>query len=161
MSQLIKVGMADYKFSKSPDRLITYGLGSCVGIVLYDKSTKIGGMAHIMLPDSLAMNQASNVAKFADTALAALISDLYKAGVKKGALVAKIAGGAQMFAFTGGSDAMRIGEKNTIAVKKILNELGVKLIGEDTGGNVGRTVELDLATGDFLIRTIRKGQSSI
>lgn len=161
MSQLIKVGMADYKHSKSPDRLITYGLGSCVGIALYDKTTKLGGMAHIMLPSSQAMNQASNIAKFADTAIDALIDELYKAGVKKGSLTAKIAGGAQMFAFASSSDTMRIGEKNVIAVKKGLEKNNIKLLAEDTGGNAGRTVELDLATGEFAIRTIRKGQSSI
>ncbi len=161
MSQLIKVGMADYKYSKAPDKLITYGLGSCVGIALYDKSTKIGGMAHIMLPSSSAMNQPTNIAKFADTATDALISELYKAGVKKGSLLAKIAGGAQMFSFASASETMRIGEKNIIAVKKALDKNGIKLIGEDTGGNAGRTVELDLSTGEFAIRTIRKGQSSI
>ena len=161
MSTLIKVGMADYKFSRNPDSLITYGLGSCVGIALYDPVTKIGGLAHIMLPNSKEMNSPTNKAKFADTAIDALIDEILAAGVRKNNIVAKIAGGAQMFSFTGSSNTMKIGEKNVIAVKASLQRHNIRILAEDTGGNFGRTVQLDLTNGEYSIRTIKKGQSAI
>ena len=161
MSELIKVGMADYKTGRDPDKLITYGLGSCVGIALYDNSTKIGGLAHIMLPSSREMSQTQNIAKFADTCLHAILEDLIKLGVRKERLTAKIAGGSQMFLFNTTSEVMRIGDKNVLATKEVLKSVNIKILAEDTGGNYGRTVELDLSSGEFNIRTIKRGQNSL
>lgn len=161
MKNLIKVGMADYKVGKSPDSLITYGLGSCVGIAMLDNRTHIGGLAHIMLPSSRDMSQTSNIAKFADTCLEAMINELIAMGAKKNGFTAKIAGGAQMFSFTSNSDVMKIGAKNIASVKEILAIQGIRIIADDTGGNFGRTVEFDLETGDYNIKTIKKGHSTI
>ena len=97
MGEIIKVGMADYKIAKSPDSLITLGLGSCVGVVIYDKTKQIAGMAHIMLPASDEIKNNSNKMKFADTCIDMMMEDLLKQGVNKTLLKAKIAGGAQMF----------------------------------------------------------------
>ena len=99
MSEIIKVGMADLNICKSPDGLTTLGLGSCVGIAMRDPLTKVGGLAHIMLPDSTAIKDNSNLPKFADTGIVELIDQIVRAGGSKTRLVAKIAGGAQMFAF--------------------------------------------------------------
>lgn len=161
MAELIKVGMADYKVGRCPDSLITYGLGSCVGIALYDPIIKIGGLAHIMLPDSNQARSKENPAKFADTALPLMLSDLIKMGAVKSRITAKIAGGAQMFSFTNATDIMRVGERNAEAVRLILKDLEIKLIADDTGGNYGRTVELKLDTGKFRIKTIDKGEKEI
>lgn len=161
MKNLIKVGMADYKVGKSPDSLITYGLGSCVGIAIVDERSRIGGLAHIMLPSSRDMSLTTNIAKFADTCLEAMINELLSMGAKKTGFTAKIAGGAQMFSFTTNSDVMKIGAKNIAAVKENLAKHGIKIIADDTGGNFGRTVEFDLETGDFKIKTIKKGHSTI
>ncbi len=160
--EVIKVWMADSNIAKYPNSIRTTGLGSCVGVTLYDPSTKVAGMAHVMLPTStLAKNDDFKNAKYADTALPELFDMVIKAGANKSRLVAKMAGGAQMFQFNGGSETMRIGPRNVEACKDALKKLGVRLIAEDTGGNYGRTVELFTDTGVFTIRTATKETKEI
>ncbi len=157
MGQMIKVGMADLNICKAPDALTTLGLGSCIGIALYDPTTKITGLAHIMLPDSTAIRNNSNIAKFADTGIQKLYDDMLKAGANKRAIVAKIAGGAKMFEINGGaSSSINVGERNAQASKDKLKELGIKLLAEDTGLNYGRTVEIYSETGDYYIKAVGK-----
>ena len=156
MSKVIKVGMADLNTCKDPDVITTLGLGSCIGISLYDPSTKIGGLAHVMLPDSTAIKNNSNRAKFADTGIEDLLKQVLALGAHKNRLVAKIAGGAKMFEVSGMSNMGNIGEKNAIASKAKLKALGIKLIAEDTGLNYGRTVELHCDTGDYYIKSVGK-----
>ncbi len=156
MGTMIKVGMADLNIAKSPDSLTTIGLGSCIGIAVYDPITKIGGLAHIMLPDSTRMKNNSNIAKFADTGIDELIKRMTAAGASKTRMVAKIAGGAKMFEVSGLSEVGNIGAKNAEASKKKLRELGIRLVAEDTGLNYGRTVELYCENGDFLIKSVGK-----
>ena len=103
MSEVIKVGMADLKICVSPDKVTTLGLGSCVGIAIRDPIAGIGGLAHIMLPDSTQIKENSNIAKFADTGIEELVRCIVKAGGVRSRLEAKIAGGAQMFAFQNNS----------------------------------------------------------
>ena len=161
MKKMIKVGMADLNCCRAPEILTTLGLGSCIGIVLYDPSTKVSGLAHIMLPDSTQIRNNSNIAKFADTAIVKLIEDMCAIGANKRRLVAKIAGGAQMFSFDSSNDMMRIGERNAIATRAKLKELGIKLLAEDCGKNYGRTIEFYSETGDLLIKTIGKPSKTI
>ena len=153
MSQIIKVGMADLKVCKSPDGVTTLGLGSCVGIALRDPVTKIGGLAHIMLPDSTVIRNNSNIPKFADTGIDALVKQIVAAGANRGRLVAKIAGGARMFAFSNNSDMTGVGDRNVEAVKRKLQQLRIPILAEDTGKNYGRTVVFYPETGDFVIRS--------
>ena len=153
---MIKVGMADLNICHSPDAITTLGLGSCVGIALYDKTTQIAGLAHIMLPDSTKVRQNQNRAKFADTGIDMLIQLLVKEGARKQALTAKIAGGAQMFAFSSNNDMLRAGQRNVEAVKAKLGSLGIRILAEDTGLNFGRTVEFYPETGDFVIKAVGK-----
>ncbi len=157
----IKVGMADLNIAKSPDKLMTLGLGSCIGIVLYDSVVKVGGMAHIMLPDSTQIKNNANLAKFADTAIDVLIQKMTSIGANKSRLVAKIAGGAQMFDFKQTSEVMRVGYRNDVATRKILEELKIPLIADDTGENYGRTIELHTETGALMIKTINHGTKEI
>lgn len=161
MSELIKVGMADYKVARNPSSLITYGLGSCIGIAIYDAAVKVGGLAHIMLPDSKQARSAENPAKFADTALPLMVEEMIKLGSVKARLKAKIAGGAQMFSFSNSTDIMRIGERNAESVRIVLKKLEIPILADDTGGNYGRTVELKLENGVFRIKTIDKGEKEI
>ena len=162
MGQVIKVGMADLKICKAPDVLTTIGLGSCIGIALYDPTTKISGLAHIMLPDSTQIRNNSNIAKFADTGIQKLYDDMLKAGANKSKLVAKIAGGAKMFEMSNGSGSgINIGEKNAKASKEKLKHLGIPLKAEDTGLNYGRTVELYSETGVYLIKAVGKDVKEI
>jgi chemotaxis protein CheD len=161
MGELIKVGMADYKVGRNPASIISYGLGSCVGIAIYDPMVKVGGLAHIMLPDSTQARSSDNPAKFADTCLPLMLDEIIKLGGVKSRLWAKIAGGAQMFTFANVTDVMRVGERNSEAVKVILKKLDLKLLAEDCGGNYGRTVELKLENGVFRIKTIDKGEKEL
>ncbi len=152
----IKVGMADMNVCSSPDSIITLGLGSCVGVILYDPVSKHSGMVHVMLPDSTVISNNSNVAKFADTGIEELLKRVIALGADRDKLIAKIAGGAQMFSLGGAKSAIKVGERNVEAVKKKLQELGIRLVAEDTGGNCGRTVTFFPETGDYLIKTIGK-----
>ena len=161
MPELIKVGMADYKVGRAPDTLISYGLGSCIGISLYDPQTKIGGLLHIMLPDSNQSRANENRAKFADTGIPDMLEELIRMGAAKSRLVAKLAGGSEMFAFANASDSMRVGLRNASASKEILKKLSIPIVGEDTGGNYGRTVQIDLSTGVYKVKTIDKGDKEI
>lgn len=161
-NQVIKVGIAQMDIVKVPNTIRTSGLGSCVGVVLYDEVKHIAGMIHIMLPDSnLGKMAAGNVAKFADTGITALIDKLSAEGIMKHSLKAKIAGGAQMFQFTSDKDSMRIGPRNVEAVKAELKRHGIRLVAEDTGGNSGRTIEFNPQTCKLNIRTVNQGVSEI
>lgn len=155
--KIIKVGMADLNVARNPDILTTLGLGSCVGIALYDSEIKVGGLAHIMLPDSTQIKNNSNKAKFADTAIMLLIKQMEQEGARKNRIVAKIAGGAHMFEFKNVDTMMRIGTRNVSAVIKILNEIHIPIVAQDTGDNYGRTVELHTSSGILRVKTI--GQS--
>ncbi|MDR3294349.1 MAG: chemotaxis protein CheD [Clostridiales Family XIII bacterium] len=155
MSDLIKVGISDYAKSRAPEIIVTYALGSCVGICLYDNAKKMGGLSHIMLPESsLAAKTETNRMKFADTAIVDLARDLAKVGA--GRLTAKIAGGAQMFATPAMGAMGDIGGRNVKAVKAALAALRIPIIAEDTGKNYGRTVFFDLATGIMKVQSIGK-----
>ena len=157
MSEVIKVGMADLKIAKEPDILTTLGLGSCVGIALYDPITKIGGLAHIMLPDSTQIKNNENKAKFADTALDVLLQEMQGVGARKNRLIAKIAGGAHMFEFKNMNDIMCIGTRNVAAVLYVLEQRNIPVIAQDTGENYGRTIELDTRNGILRVKTIGHG----
>ncbi|MBE6044682.1 chemotaxis protein CheD [Clostridium thermopalmarium] len=153
----IRVGIADLNTAVSPKKLITVGLGSCIGIAIYDPNNKIGGLAHIMLPDSTQFNNITNPMKFADLAIPILLERMQKQGAIKRNLKAKIAGGASMFNFSDKSMIMDIGNRNSISVKKVLKELDIPIISEDIGGNKGRTMIFDTTNGVVQIKTVGVG----
>jgi chemotaxis protein CheD len=158
MSEVIKVGMADLNIAVAPDRIRTSGLGSCVGVVIHDPIKKIAGLAHVMLPSSeLARHDQINEAKYADTAIPLLISRMKKLGGDLSRFQVKLAGGAQMFAFQSTSDTMRIGTRNIEACKEQLQRFGLPILAEETGGNCGRTIEMDAFSGILNIRTVNQG----
>ncbi len=162
MAEMIKVGMADLKLCISPDSITTLGLGSCVGVAIRDTGNKVGGLAHVMLPDSTEIKNNTNIAKFADTGVEELVRQMEKAGARRNMMVAKIAGGAQMFSFQNSSSPLvRVGDRNVAAVKKKLAELRIPVKAEDTGLNYGRTVEFYPETGDFVIKAVGKPVSKI
>jgi chemotaxis protein CheD len=163
MDHVIKVGMADLKVTRNNEEVLkTTGLGSCVGITLYDPSAGVGGMAHIMLPDSgIAREGNLNLAKYADTAIPELIRQMCAIGANEKRLIAKLAGGAQMFAFSSTSDTMRIGPRNVETCKELLEQLRIPVHAEDTGANYGRTIEFYCATGKLLIRSVQQGVKEV
>ncbi|EGD52885.1 CheD [Thermoanaerobacter ethanolicus JW 200] len=156
-NKIYRVGMADAKVTQSPGILTTIGLGSCVGIVLYDPITKISGLVHIMLPYSNKISDNSNKLKFADTGIQVLIEEMVKLGANPKRLISKIAGGAQMFSSKINSDIMNIGERNAVATKEVLGKLGIPIVAEDIGGNYGRTIEFYSEDGRLLVKTIGYG----
>ena len=157
---VIVVGMADLKVAKNPDILTTLGLGSCIGITLYDRVNKIGGLAHVMLPTYKGF-EGQNIAKFADSAIIELLKQITRIGASKNSLVAKIAGGAHMFGRAQNSDIMKIGERNAKASLAILGQLGISVQANDTGGSHGRTIELSIDTGALKIKTVGLGEKTI
>ena len=156
MGNMVKVGMADLNICHAPDAITTLGLGSCVGVALYDKTKKIGGLVHVMLPDSTRVTQNQNRAKFADTGIVWLIEMMKKEGASPALLTAKIAGGAQMFAFKSNSEMLRVGDRNVEAVKATLERLRIPILAQDTGLNYGRTVEFYPETGAYVIKAVGK-----
>ena len=161
MSQIIKVGMADLNICVSPDGITTLGLGSCVGIAVRDPVTKIGGLAHIMLPDSKEIKNNTNIPKFADTGIEELIKQIVAIGASRSRLVAKIAGGAQMFAFQTANTSMRVGDRNVQATLKKLKEMNIPVLAQDTGDSYGRTVIFYPENGNFVIRAVGKPEKII
>jgi len=129
--------------------LVALGLGSCVGLVAWDPVTRVGGLAHFMLPTG---TRAGQPAKYVDSGLPWFLRALSKAGASRRRLLFKAAGGAAMFAGVSGS--LEVGRRNVSAVRDALTEAGFRLTAEDLGGSVGRSIELDLATGQLTIRTI-------
>jgi chemotaxis protein CheD len=158
LKDAVRVGMAEYKAVRAPVVIISLGLGSCVGIALYDSTRKIGGLAHIMLPDSTFSGKKDfNLGKFADTAIDALLMQMIKLGADRKKIISKIAGGAQMFKIKSENTAMQIGKRNVEAVRYNLSKLSIRLTAEDVEGNYGRTIEFDSETGRLTIKTIGHG----
>lgn len=159
--QVIKVGLAEIKTAKPPHTLRTSGLGSCVGVVVYNERLHVAAMAHVMLPDSaLARDKLFREGKYANTAVKSL-HDIVGRHDVLGKLKAKIAGGSQMFQFQSNNELMRIGDRNIHAVKEHLHELGIQLVAEDVGGNSGRTIEFNPETFVLSIRKANVGTIEI
>jgi len=154
----IKVGMAELAIASTPAKITTIGLGSCVGVVFYDKSKSLGAMAHIMLPSSTLSKKGEpeNKAKYADSAVSDLFSQMLSKGSRRTSIVAKIFGGANMFSLIVRSNKlMNMGDRNVAAVREELDKIGIKIVAEEVGGNVGRTITLDTTDGKVYLRTIK------
>ena len=154
MIKKISVGIADMKITRQEGILITYALGSCIGISFYDPMIKLGALLHIMLPQKQGTD--ANVFKFADSGIPETLRKLQAFGATKSRMVCKIAGGAKMFEMKGGGGLGNIGERNAQNVKRILMAEGLRVASEDTGANYARTMLLDVATGKVYVRSAGK-----
>jgi len=154
---IVRVGMADAQAAQTEDSLRTLGLGSCVGVALYDPVAKIGGLAHIMLPDHAGREDAP-LAKFADTGVPFALTLMEQLGAVRRRITAKLAGGAQMFAGTG-NDSLRVGPRNVEAVYKALGASSIAVIAADVGDHYGRTIELFCTDGRLSVRSARSGET--
>ena len=130
----VMIGIGEYKVGSTP--MMSIGLGSCIGLVLYDDEHRVGAMVHIMLPDS--SGRMDRPGKYADTAIPLLLQELSALGCKKQKITAKMVGGACMFVYFGNN--LNIGERNSQRIKEILQEHRIRIVAEDIGGKVGRTV---------------------
>ncbi len=153
MSNLVIVGISDQQIVNPPDTLITYALGSCVGICLHDVVMKVAGLSHVLLPAAFKGDHNGEIYKYADTAIEALIRTMEKKGCHRNRITAKIAGGANMFITTG----ISIGERNVEMVKQELLRLKIKLLAEDTGLNYGRTVTFNPTDGSMTVKSVGRG----
>lgn len=167
MSDVESVSVAEIKVSNDSGILASYGLGSCVAVAMYDRLKKVGGLAHIMLPESRGTVSEETPGKFADTAVSRLVEELVRLGARRTGLRCKIAGGSQMFDIPGdnqraaNSPHTHIGTRNVERVRLELERLRIPLVGEDTGGNYGRSVKFDTSTGEVEVRSIYRGLASI
>ena len=151
------VRIAHLAVARGSARLVAVGLGSCVAIALYDPRQRVGGLAHILLPDPSVARDASNPGRFASEAVPLLLNGMRAQGGRE-PFIAKIAGGAALFGPLLGSNAGQMGERNVVAARAALALAGIPIAGEDTGGNGGRSITFDVATGELTVRGIRGGQ---
>jgi len=149
--QKVTVGIADMKILQWDGELITYALGSCIGICLWDPNIKLGALIHIMLPINMEAGR-KNTMKYADTGIKETINLLVGRGARKDRLVAKIAGGAKMFEVAGNNNLGNIGARNIESVKMNLRKEGIRIVSENVGGSVARTLSFYPATGIGEIR---------
>ncbi len=149
------VDIAMMKIARAPDQLYSLGLGSCIGVAIYDPVTRIGGLIHILLPTLQGFENGNHArTKFADSGITDLVDALVKAGASRSRLKAKMAGGASMFTMKSTSDVHEVGKRNIQSSKDTLKKLGIELVAQDTGGNKGRTIYFDLETGKMTIKTV-------
>ncbi len=156
MAEELMADMGRYVIGHNPAILVALGLGSCIGCAIWDKENHIGGMAHVMLPESrecMKGNEGLNMNKFADIAIPAMIDEMKQKGCSVERMTAKIAGGAHMFKGFMESETMDIGKRNDAAVREELKKLGIPLLAHETGGGIGRTVRFDTSTGKMSIKT--------
>jgi chemotaxis protein CheD len=156
-SGIVVVGIGACALAKSPVKIKTFGLGSCVGITLYDRQEKIGGLIHAMLPSISNARIKDNPLKYTDFGIEYLAAEIVKKGSSRKKLEAKLVGGAHMFE----NRNMDIGERNIEWARNTLERLEIPIIAEDTGKNYGRSVTFDTSTGDLLVRTILRGDKII
>lgn len=162
MGAVLSVGMGEIKVSGHPsDVIVALGLGSCIGLCLYDQETQVGGMAHVVLPDVGSM-AGDSPGKFATSALPALVADMKRAGARMRRVGVTIAGGAQLFSFQGGAvPRLEVGVRNAEAVKRVLREAGMQILAEDLGGKSGRTLSLHVGDGRVMVKTIGAGEREL
>ena len=153
----IRVKVAELAVGVADDTLITFGLGSCVAIVLYDSDARVGGLAHVLLPNEQMARDRANPAKFPATAVPALVQEMARLGGRSRRMTARLVGGASMFANLIASGGINVGERNVIAARQALDEAGIPLVGEDTGKDHGRTVYFRVGDGRVEIRSLKVG----
>jgi len=146
----ITIGIADMKMAQREGMLITYALGSCIGICLYDQKIRLGALIHIMLPLNMEPGR-KNVMKYADTGIRETLKMMESKGASRSRITAKIAGGAKMFEVSGGSLG-NIGQRNIDSVHMNLKKEGIHLLKEDVGGGVARTLLFDVSNGLACVR---------
>lgn len=153
----VLVGMAEIHTLRQTGQLACLGLGSCVGVCMLDPDNRIGGMAHIMLPEAYPGKPIDKPGKFANTGVPELLKMMERMGAQRHRLLVAIAGGAQVFSF-GGESRLDIGARNSAAVREQLEQMGLRPKAIDIGGNLGRTVTMTVDNGHVRVRTVSQGE---
>ncbi len=157
VNEELHVGISEYKIAQAPTRLITVGLGSCIGTIIYDEASHIGGLSHIMLPDSQPFLHKREIKpeKFADLALPAMVAELEQK-IRRPRFQAKIVGGANMFQFQTLNATSNIGQRNIEAVEEVLARLNIPIVAKHVGGSAGRTMIVDLQDFKTMVRQVKQ-----
>ena len=157
MRNEIIVRVADLRAGSGSDVLVTIGLGSCVAILLYDATARVGGLAHVLLPSPALSRKDDNAAKFPQTAVPRLVELMCEKGASIRRMSARLVGGASMFTGLGAPGTIQMGERNIVASRQALHHQGIAIVGEATGGDFGRTVRLSVADGRVEISSVAHG----
>ena len=152
--------VADYAVAKGSGVISTIGLGSCVAIAIYDRQTRIGGLAHVLLPSEGLSRDKDNRAKFPGTAVPLLLEEMRKLGAR-GPFTAKIAGGSSMFGALMPTGGINMGERNVASSRQALNDAGIPLAAQDVGGDYGRSMFFHLEDGRVLVRSLKSGDRAL
>jgi chemotaxis protein CheD len=156
----VRVGIADYRLAEEPEALVAYGLGSCLAVAIYDPRSRRGGLAHALLPEPLPMVGAAQSASYVDTAINEMVTEIEKRGSNRADLIAKLVGASQMFE-TIGSTIEAIGVRNLRKAGEVLDQLGIPVAAEETGGNQGRSLEFNLTNGEVQVYKVRQVEPTI
>jgi chemotaxis protein CheD len=156
-----RVSIAEVRIDQAPTVLKAHGLGSCIAVAIYDPVTKIGGLGHMLLPRRPQPPPRGSESKFVDAGIFQMVDELVRASANREGLVAKIAGGANMFESAYQTLINSIGARNAKSAREVLTAIGIPLVGEEVGGNRGRTVEFDLATGNLMVYCARDNEQVI
>ena len=146
-----RVSIAQARIDRAPTILKASGLGSCIAVGIYDPESGIGGMGHMLLPSRPEKSPLGSTSKYVDAGIYQMVDELVRAGANRESLVAKTTGGANMFESVYQTLINSIGARNAKSARETLAGLGIPLLGEEVGGNRGRTVEFDLATGNMMV----------
>ena len=157
----IVVKVADLQVVAGEGELVTLGLGSCVAICLHDPVAKVAGMAHVLLPNKQLSRTTDNPAKFPQSAVPLLVERMKALGADHARLSARLVGGASMFGNLTPSGAVQMGERNVVASRQVVEEQGIVITGEATGGTMGRSVRLQATDGALFIRTLAHGEQPL
>ncbi len=151
------VGLAELQVARGAGRLITLGLGSCVAIVLYDETTRTGGLAHVLLPSKIMSRIRDAPGRYPETAVPVLLDAMADLGAGRGQIKARLIGGASMFASLSPAGVLPMGERNVVASREALATAGIDIVAERVGSDFGRSVSVDLATGKVEVSSVRHG----
>jgi len=157
VTQRQRVGISEFRVTRAPSILVSYGLGSCLGVVLDDRERSLGGLAHTLLPMLRPGVGDQRLTKFVDVAIRLMVEELLALGACRESLTARIAGGANMFGSLCGPAGDGIGARNIRSARATLDALAIPLVAEDVGGSHGRTVEYDVSTGRVEVRSVSAG----
>jgi len=152
----VKVGIAESRVASGEAVLTTSGLGSCVGVAIYDTTADVAGLVHAMLPSRAEMDESGNAAKFADTGIRRLVAELESEGADRERLQAKLAGGSDMLDFS--ESGPGIGARNAEMGRRTLAEFDIPVVAEDVGGERGRSLRLEVHTGDLVVKSANRDE---
>jgi chemotaxis protein CheD len=151
------VKVSELIVTEAPASLVAVALGSCVAVILHDPVSRIGGMAHVLMPNQSMGRLSGEPGRYAPTAVAAMVERMIARGARAPSIVARLVGGASMFISLTPPGTIQMGDRNVVAAREALHRHGIRLIGEAVGGDFGRTAEFDLETGRIVVTSYQRG----